>query len=98
MIPTLLIKPVSTTPHPVGNGTHKIYRFPNNFGASVVQFDGSYGGNKGLWELAVIKFNSESNEDFDLRYDTHITDDVIGYLTPDRVDELLEEIQALERI
>jgi len=62
--------------------------FDNGYGASVVKSLHSYGGNQGLYELAVIKDNA-------IRYDTPITDDVIGYLTEDDVTKYLGQIQNL---
>ena len=80
--------------HPAGmGGTQRVYKFPNNYGASVVQFNGSYGFEDGLWELGVVQFDDEG--DYHLTYDTHITSDVLGYLTDDQVHETLLAIQAL---
>jgi len=62
--------------------------FDNGYGASVIKSPHSYGGNQGLYELAVIKDNA-------IRYDTPITDDVIGYLTEDDVTNYLGQIQNL---
>ena len=45
------------------------YRFPNNYGASVVQNEYSYGGDAGYYEIAVLKFHSDNNEDYTLDYD-----------------------------
>lgn len=84
--------------HPAGmGGVQKIYRFTNNFGASVVRFPYSYGWSEGLWELAVLRWvnNSADILDFSLEYATYITDDVIGNLTEDEVDEILSRIEAL---
>ena len=36
-------------------GIQRIYKFDNGYGASVVKHKYSYGGDKGLWELAVIE-------------------------------------------
>ncbi len=50
-------------PHPAGmGGTQRIYRFGNGYGASVVQFPYSYGGDRGMWELAVTKYEGEDND------------------------------------
>lgn len=79
-------------PHPVSfGGAGKMARtyFPNGYGASVVRFHGSYGGNDGLYELAVLTADGR------LTYDTPITDDVEGYLTPTAVTALLKRIAAL---
>lgn len=63
-------------------------QFPNGYGASIIQGDFSYGGSQGLFELAVLK-NGE------ITYETEITDDVIGYLTPEEVTVLLQRIESL---
>jgi hypothetical protein len=73
-------------------GIQKIYRFPNNRGASIICTQYSYGGDKGLWELAVIKFNKD---DWKIDYDTPITEDVIGHNTWKEIEELLKQIKEL---
>ena len=75
------------------NGIQKIYRFENNYGASVIKTTGSYGHEKGLWELAVIFFTDR--EHYELCYETDITDDVIGYLILDEVDRILSKIKKI---
>lgn len=65
------------------------YRFDNGYGASVIRNGTSYGGESGLWELAVL------GPDGHLTYETPITSDVEGYLGPDAVARLLGDIQAL---
>ena len=55
--------------------------FKNGYGVSVVSHTHSYGGKDGLYELAVLDF------DGNITYDTPITSDVLGYLTPDEVTE-----------
>ena len=37
-------------------GVRYVFRFENNYGASVVKHLGSYGYDEDLWELAVIRF------------------------------------------
>lgn len=73
-------------------GVSYIFRFDNDYGASVVKHDFSYGNEEDLWELAVIKW---SGDDWDLDYDTPITGDVEGYLTDEDVRELLGRIKGL---
>lgn len=83
-------------PSPAGlGGVQKLYRFKNNFGASVVMNSYSYGGSNGLWELAVLKFDGPGIDDSHLTYDTPITEDVIGHLAEAEVDEYLNKIEAL---
>jgi hypothetical protein len=82
-------------------GVQELYRFDNDYGASVVSYRHCYGGGDGLWELAVIKWDNytglESHEgEWYLVYNTPITDDVIRWLTRPMVAELLKQIEALE--
>jgi len=63
--------------------------FDNGYGASVIIGPHTYGGEDGLYELAVL------GKDGKLTYDTPVTDDVEGYLTEDDVTKLLEQIQKL---
>jgi hypothetical protein len=71
------------------NGYQLIYKFDNGYGASVVKHDFSYGGKKGLYEIAVL------DNDGDLCYDTPITSDVIGHLNMAEVDKILVNISHL---
>ncbi len=74
-------------------GQHYLFKFDNGYGASVIKTKFSYGHDEDLWELAVIKFDEHS--EWDLTYDTPITNDVMGYLTDNEVTELLERIKDL---
>ena len=49
----------------------------------------SYGGKNGLYELAVLDTDGE------ITYETDVTNDVIGHLTPDKVTETMAFVQAL---
>ena len=70
-------------------GVQARIQFDNGFGASVVKTPHTYGGDKGLYELAVLDSNGS------LTYATPITDDVIGYLRPEDVTDVLAKIQQL---
>ena len=74
-------------------GIQYIFKADNGYGASIVKHDFSYGGREGLWELAVIQF--EVTGDWDICYDTPVTNDVLGHLSDDEVNELLIKIQNL---
>ena len=74
-------------PNKLGGVVTRI-EFDNGYGASVAQTPFSYGGDQGLYELAVLKYGL-------ITYDTPITDDVIGYLTQQEVTDLMEQIQKL---
>ena len=77
-------------PHPMnGSGVVSRIKFDNGFGASVVKGPHTYGGDQGLYELAVL------DSDGELTYMTPITNDVEGYLTEEDVTKLLEQIQNL---
>ena len=70
-------------------GSQRIYKFANGYGASVVRHENSYGGREGLYELAVL------DSDGNICYDSPITNDVIGWLTIEQVDGLLDDINKL---
>lgn len=73
------------------DGGQAIFRFDNGYGASVI----SHGYSSGV-ELAVIKFNSDDNDDFDLVYDTPVTDNVIGHIADQyELANLLVQIRSL---
>ena len=80
----------------MNGGIHYVFRFENGYGASVVKGPRTYGGPQDLWELAVIEFFGERTMNYELVYDTEITDDVCGYETDDGIRELLARIKALE--
>lgn len=75
--------------------TQLIYRFRNGYGASVVQNGTSYGSNAAPWELAVIRYSSEHDNDWELCYSTPITDDVVGHLEAAEVFEYLNQVGSL---
>jgi len=81
------------------NGEQFLFKAPNNYGASIVKHDFSYGNKQGLWELAVVKYeeNETNVQNFSLCYTTPITDDVLGWLTEEQVNETLDKITALPK-
>ena len=79
----------------LNNGTQEIHRFDNGYGASKVMHDFSYGGGRNLWEIAVIKFTGDGEWDWHIRYDTPITDNVLGYLTYTEAQAVLQQIKEL---
>jgi hypothetical protein len=64
-------------------------QFENGYGASIVIGPYSYGGTEGFYELAILDSNGN------ITYDTHITNDVLGYLSPIDVSDVLKQIQEL---
>lgn len=70
-------------------GIHARMDFDNGYGVSVVQSSFTYGGEEGLYEMAVMK-------DDHICYDTPITSDVLGYLSEEDVTVHMIEVQNLE--
>jgi hypothetical protein len=83
-------KDIEFKPNPMGSeyGIVSRTQFDNGYEVSVVKSPHSYGGAKGLYELAIFK-------DGDICYDTPITDDVIGYLRPEDVTDVMERVEKL---
>lgn len=75
-------------PNPVVNGL--LFRFANGYGASVIRNPGSYGT-----ELAVLRFTGPGKTEWEITYDTPITDDVIGWLSAEECREILVRIAEL---
>ena len=73
------------------NEYQKIYKFGNGYGASVVCSAMSYGGDKGLFEVAVLDLAGE------IVYDTPVTNDVVGFLDFAGVADILQQIQNLPK-
>jgi len=67
-------------------GARRVFHFENGYSASAVNY--GYGGDVGLWELAVKWGNWVVT-------DTPITDDVLGWLTWEDVLETCEKIAQL---
>lgn len=72
------------------DGVHARIEFDNGYGASIIRTTFSYGGEAGLYELAVIK-------DGELTYDTPITNNVLGYLKEQDIDKILTDIKTLKK-
>ena len=79
-------------PHPNWDGVQAKYFFDNGYGVSVIKSSHSYGGSRGLYELAVLQ---GLEEDWKICYDTPITDDVMGYLTTEDIDTVLNQVENL---
>jgi hypothetical protein len=76
----------------IQNGVQAKHFFENGYGVSVVSHYYSYGADEGLYELAVLK---GTEDDYDLCYDTPITQDVLGHLSEEEVEVLLYEVENL---
>lgn len=87
------MKPILT--RPIDGGTQEIYRFDNGYGAIKIKTHYSYGGDEGLWEIAVIKFTDDYPDGFKLCYDTPVTSDVLGHLNYYEAQVVLQQIKEL---
>lgn len=92
-------KDIKFKPHSFGDGFHGLCFFENGYGVSVVRFKSpisktyaSYTSNDSEWEVAVLY--GDENE-WEITYNTHITDDVLGYLTEGEVDWIMIQVQEL---
>lgn len=65
------------------------FNFDNNYGISVVHGPNFY-CDKDTYEVAVLRNNC-------LYYDTPITDDVLGYQTPEDIDKIMTELQSYKK-
>ncbi len=74
-------------------GIQYVFRFENGYGASIIKHWFSYGHENDSWELAILKFDGD--ETSHICYDTELTDDVIGYLSDERVRSYLGDIKEL---
>lgn len=72
-------------------GIQRIYSFDNGWAASVIKGPYTYGGPEGFWELAVLEGVAG-----DISYDTPLTDDVIGWLTDEELENTLAAIAELD--
>lgn len=77
-------------PHPsVADGERALIQYPNGYGASIVR-GGPFYTTGGTYELAVL------NDEGEVDYSTHITSDVLGYLSEKEVTNILKDIFELE--
>lgn len=76
-------------------GIRYVFRFPNDYGASVVKFFGSEGYERDLWELAVLLF--EFPDEYHVVYPYQIVPNgmVKGCLTEEEVYDNLKLIKEL---
>lgn len=72
-------------PHNILCGIIAKYKFPNGYGISVVDSDSTYNDN-GTYEVAITHNGY-------LTYNTPITDDVLGFQTPEDINKLLDIIE-----
>jgi len=87
-------------PNDIGHGVMAQHMFPNNFGVSVVQ---NGAGKRGLYgniendtfEVAILE--GQDADSAILTYSTHLTDDVLGYQTIDKVTNIMRQVYELKK-
>ena len=90
----MLFNKIEWKQHPADPvGKQGLLFFPNGFGASIITGPLFYTDHDHPFELAVLK---GSPAEFSLTYETSITDDVLGHLDKDAVEEVLKVISELE--
>lgn len=77
-------------PYALG-GTIAKHTFENGFGISVVTGDMFYTRSDSPYEIAITDKNG-------ITYNTHITDDVIGYLSESGANKIIADVEALEPV
>jgi len=76
----------------MGISAHHI--FDNHYGVSVIKGPYSYGGREGLYELAIVVMKP-GDKYSELCYDTPITNNVIGHLTPEDITDIMKQVSEL---
>lgn len=66
------------------------HTFPNGYTASVITGGHRYSNNEEPYEIAVMQGG-------DLCYDTPVTEDVLGYLTEEAANDILQQIANLPK-
>jgi hypothetical protein len=79
----------------INKGMQLTFRFPNNYGLSVVCHSFSYGNNHDSFEIAITKFRSDDSDKWNICYDTNITSDVLGHQSKEDVINIIEQVIAL---
>lgn len=79
------------------DATRTTYDFPNGYRASVITGRMFHEPEEGeLYEIAVLKKDQEN--EWHIAYDTPVGEDVLRYLTPQRRDEVLQQIFTLPSV
>lgn len=70
---------------------HRVDKYENGYGASIICHDRSYGGRSLLFEVAILRGD-------DIVYDTGLAEDVLGSMDFCDVAEVLEKIKKLPKV
>lgn len=72
--------------------TQALMFFENGYGISVITGEGAYSDDQCPYEAAVLKGNQA---EWNICYDTPITDAVLGYNTAEDITSIMKRIQEL---
>lgn len=73
-------------------GYQKVVEFDNGYGLSIVSHEHSYGGNEGLFEIALL----DMDKDGEIIYDPELGfADVVGFLDFSEVAAIIERISSV---
>jgi hypothetical protein len=75
-------------------GMQILFKFPNDYGISLVCHSFSYGNDDNEFEIAIAKFEPNS-DNWRVTYDTDITGDVLGYQSKEDVIDVIQKTIAL---
>jgi len=78
-------------PNDLGGKQAKLF-FENGYGVSIVFGILFYSNGIDTYEVAVLKGDKDN---WKITYNTPITDDVLGYLTMDEVQEVIDRVEKL---
>jgi len=89
----LFDKPLTDREHPTGlGGSQRLYRFPNGWGASVVQSP----SDRELWDIAQIRWTGPGEDDFEVRISSHrFRANLAKWVTEKEVERELQRIKGL---
>ena len=92
----LVFVPESST---TGSDTQKaLIRFENGYGVSVLTGAGALATIEKPYELAVIKYQNDNDNDYQIIYPTLFNSDVIPCLTSEEVTQYMDIIQSLPEL
>jgi hypothetical protein len=75
-------------------GTQRLYRYKNNYGLSLVNTPILHTF-PFAWEAAVIRFDNDESNVFQIIYDTELTDNVEVFFTDDKANAFIERAEQL---
>ena len=88
--PILLDAKSQDTKEMLANSKHAVMEFENGYGVSVLFGEQFYSNGVDTYEVGILK-------DGYLCYDTHLTDDVLGYQDEEEVAEIMRKVQELNK-